>query len=70
MPRLTIDYDSDSAFERDHLELATHAQIFAYYQKAKNDKNLSKQEKEQRLEHATEKAFLALKRVCDVMFHL
>lgn len=66
MPRITIDYDSDSDFERDHLELATHQQILTRYLSVKNDKKLPPKEKTIKLEHASEKAFLALKRVCSL----
>ena len=68
MPRITIDYDSDSSFERNHLELSTHQQILARYISVRDDKKLPPKEKVMKLEHASEKTFLALKRVC--LLHL
>lgn len=70
MPRITIDYDSDSSFERDHLRLATHHQILTQYLSGKNDKKQPPKEKVVRLEHGSEKAFLALKRVYHFRFLL
>ena len=63
MPRITINYDSDSDFDRRHLQLATHQQIIAHYEKVKNSIKIIKKEKAEMLEHVMRKALEALKRV-------
>lgn len=63
MPHITIHYDSDSDFNRRHLELATHQQIITHYEKVKNSTKIAKKEKAELLEHAMKKALEALKRV-------
>ena len=63
MPRITVEYDSDSDFEKRHLELATYQEIIKHYGKVKNSTKISMEEGKLMLAHAMDKALVALKRV-------